>query len=215
MRKISWLVSLLILVTIIACACSSSNKTSETNGSTNDLSGVYTGTMTFDKINEKFITSYRTPTEKENLKNAANAEVAQSAKSILDNQYKNIVLGAKSSAKSGNFTLNITKNDKSQNIASGDYMFSTIAYNNLLPYTSDGIPYWAMFSDKRNGDMTISVDSKKIQLSNTRKDEATGATYTYKLDGNISGSTIKGTWAQLWEGTEVYSGTFEVKKLGN
>jgi len=216
------LVVLIIVMVVFSSACSNKGKTPEPVVppepvvSTNDLSGNYTGTMTLDKINETFILSYRTPKEREIIAKAVNAEVAKSADSIMANAYENVVTGIKSLAKEGSLTLNISKNDTSTNMASGDYMFITIAYNKLLPTSSDYGPYWALFNDKRNGDMSINVDSKEIHLSNSNNyGEEGGTTFGYKLDGSISGTKITGTWSQLWDGTEVYGGKFEVEKTAS
>lgn len=182
---------------------------------TNDLSGSYTGKMTLDTINEKFIGSYRTPKEKENIARAVNEEMRNAVDSMLNNQYKNILSGVKASVKEGSIALNITKNDQFKSVAKGDYIVYTNAYNRFLPaLSSDGNPYWIAYNDKRNGDITIVIDSSAVHLSNSRKDESSGATYTYKLDGGVSGNKITGTWAQLWDGTVVYAGTFQVENIG-
>lgn len=231
MRKIG-LVVLILGMVIFASSCSNGGYTpgGNTPGGNNggivpdpdvNLSGVYTGKMTLDTINEAYISTFRTEKELDTIDSAVDAKAAKSAESLIVKKYQDIITGAKSLAKEGSLTLKITNNDKKKNIAGGDYMFTTIAYNKFLPENPDGSPYWALFNDLRNGEMTISADSKRMSLinkangGNDENVENDVPVYSYRLEGNISGNKITGTWSQLWNSTEVYGGKFEVDRTAS
>jgi len=71
------------------------------------------------------------------------------------------------------------------------------------------------YKDRRTGELELTVKKSSFHLKNTivKQEDGQSVTYVYRMDGTLSGGTLKGNWSVMDNGTEIFNGNYTATGL--